>query len=86
MRLLRDALADWTDWDVAAFELGHALGVFEDRTFLDVKHVFWTSNSLGGGLHTSLHALVAAGVLEHRDEGDDQYRWAVPPPDPARGD
>ena len=75
MSNLSEALADWTDWDGAAFELGRALGLFEGQTFQGAKGVFWSDNPLGNGLHDGLQALVAAGVLEHRDEPDDQYRW-----------
>lgn len=77
MPSLQVTLSEWTDWDVAAFELGRALGVFEAVTFQDRKGVFWTDNPLGNGLHAALGALVEAGVLERRDEPDDQYRWAT---------
>ncbi|MEV7122316.1 hypothetical protein [Kitasatospora griseola] len=75
---LREGLDDWTDWDGAAFELGRALGLFaEPVTFTHVKWVFWTDNPLGNALHEMLLQLVAAGVLERRDEPDDeQFRWS----------
>ena len=72
---LADDLAGWTDWDDAAFELGRTLGLFAERSFRDVKYVFWSSNALGDGLHDALLALVAAGVLDRRDEPDEQFRW-----------
>lgn len=72
-----EGLADWTDWDGAAFTLGRSLGIFsETETFTQVKWVFWTNNPLGNALHEMLVQLTAAGVLERRDEPDDiQFRW-----------
>jgi hypothetical protein len=73
---LASDLAEWRDWDFAAFSLGRSLGLFPGWTFaVDAKGVFWTDNSLGNGLHDMLLALVAAGVLERRDGGDEQFRW-----------
>jgi len=77
-----ETVADWTEWDVAAYALGRALGLFETRSFVQVKGTFWTDNALGNGLHDALGALVRAGVLEQRDEPDDQYRAATPQPQP----
>ncbi|MFJ8441359.1 hypothetical protein [Kitasatospora griseola] len=75
---LRERLDDWTDWDGAAFELGRVLGIFaQPVTFPQVKRVFWTDSPLGNALHEMLLQLVAAGVLERRDEPDDeQFRWS----------
>lgn len=70
-----DELSGWTDWDGAAFELGRTLGLFTGQGFREVKYVFWTSNALGDGLHDALLALTAAGVLDRRDEPDEQFRW-----------
>ena len=73
---LAEDLADWTDWDVSAYYLGRSLGLFRDQNFSkDAKHVFWTDNDLGNGLHDALLALVKARVLEHREEPDEQFRW-----------
>ena len=72
---LAEGLDDWTDWDRAAFVLGQTLGVFERVDFLEAKHVFWTDNALGEGLHDALLALVRGGVLDRRDEPDEQFRW-----------
>ena len=68
-------MAEWEDWDGAAYLLGRALGIFENQAFLAVKGVFWTDNDLGNGLHDALLSLVRAGVLERRDELDEQFRW-----------
>jgi hypothetical protein len=58
------------------YAAGVALGVFTgDEEWASVKGIFWSANPLGDGLHDALRALVRAGVLEHRDEPDDQYRW-----------
>jgi hypothetical protein len=73
---LADDLGDWTDWDGAAYALGCAVGLFREVDFLRVKHVFWTDNQLGNGLHDALLALVNAGVLDRREEPDEQFRWS----------
>lgn len=73
---LNIALANWEDWDVAAFALGRAIGLYELPTdFQRKKHVFWTENAVGGGLHEALNRLAEAGILERRDEPDTQFRW-----------
>jgi hypothetical protein len=69
-------LAEWTDWDTAAYLLGQTLGVFTTAEFVNVKQVFWTNNMLGNGLHEALLALSRAGVLERREEPSEQFRWA----------
>ncbi|MDX3587420.1 hypothetical protein OG920_44500 [Streptomyces europaeiscabiei] len=44
---LSEGLAEWTDWDGAAFLVGCALGILGDsETFTEVKWVFWTDNPL----------------------------------------
>jgi hypothetical protein len=73
---LSEGLTDWTDWDGAAFVVGRSLGIFEEFvTFTQVKSVFWTDNPLGNALHEVLLQLVAAGVLERREEPDEQFLW-----------
>lgn len=73
---LADELADWTDWDVAAFSLGRVLGLSAGQDFHAVKSVFWTGNPLGNGLHDALLAPVSAQVLATRqEESDEQFRW-----------
>jgi hypothetical protein len=71
-------MAGWTDWDGAAFVVGRSLGIFDESvTFTQVKGVFWTGNPLGNALHEVLLQLVAAGVLERREEPEDeQFRWS----------
>jgi len=74
---LAEVLADWTDVDIASYELGRCLGLFGGQNFhIDVKHVFWTNNPLGNGLYGALLELVSAGVLEMREAPDRQFRWA----------
>jgi hypothetical protein len=38
-------------------------------------HVFWSNNTIGDMLHDVLLQLVALGVLERREEPDEQFRW-----------
>jgi hypothetical protein len=74
---LRDRLRDWTDWDVAEWELARSLGLMHGgvRFHLEPKHVFWTDNSIGQMLRDVLGQLTRIGVLEFREEPDNQYRW-----------
>ncbi|MFF4274247.1 hypothetical protein [Streptomyces sp. NPDC001536] len=73
---LSEGLAGWTDWDGAAFVAGRSLGIFgESETFAQVKWVFWTDDPMGNALHEVLLQLVAARVLERREEPDEQFRW-----------
>lgn len=75
---LSEGLAEWTDWDGAAFGVGRSLGIFSDsQTFTQVKGVFWTDNPLGNALHEVLLQLAAAGVLERREDPGEQFRWSV---------
>lgn len=74
---LRDALLEWTDVDHAQYALAVVLGAIDpDHTSFatEAKAVFWTDNRLGNALYATLRALVAAGVLEARDEPDLQFR------------
>jgi hypothetical protein len=72
---LKEALADWTDWDVAAHALGVCLGAFpEGSKSMDYKAVTWTPG-LGDRLHRILLELAFSGVLEQRDETEIQFRW-----------
>jgi hypothetical protein len=70
------ALATWTDWDLAAFALGRAIGLYETNAqFRHFKSDFWTENDVGAGLHEALDTLAESGILERRDEPDIQFRW-----------
>ena len=73
---LRNTLTDWTDWDLAAFRLGRALGLYErEDDWWRSKGTMWTDNLVGAGLHDALAALADAGLLERRAEPDEQFRW-----------
>ena len=43
-------LAEWVDWDVAAYLLGRGLGIFNDQDFREAKGAFRTGNDLGNGI------------------------------------
>ncbi|MFJ1608481.1 hypothetical protein ACIOHS_34715 [Streptomyces sp. NPDC088253] len=77
---LRDVLADWTDYDVAGFELGKILGVFPgDRSFGGVKRMFWMDGyPLGEMLVDILDRMAKAGVLLKNENM--QYRWSPDEP------
>lgn len=72
---LADDLAEWTDWDLAADALGRRLGVLKGSYATQTKGIHWTNNPLGAGLHDALLALVRAGVLERREDPDEQFKW-----------
>lgn len=74
LRTLKETLADWTDWDVAMFELGRCLGVFGPEVTLatDAKGTIWSDNSVSRMLLMIMLALVTEGVMEVMDE--DRYR------------
>jgi hypothetical protein len=75
---LAESLRTWTDWDVSSFHLGRAIGLFErQEDWQRTKGVFWTDNRIGNGLRSALLALVEAGVLERREEPDEQFRWSA---------
>ena len=75
-RSLQESLEDWSDWDVAAFQLAVCLGLMAEGDFpTRAKHVFWSGNPLGRSLHHMLEHLAAAGALEVREEPDRQFRW-----------
>lgn len=73
---LKDVLADWRDYDEAAFRLGVFLGVFpRDQKFSLVRHMFWVEGyPLGDMLVDLLERMVQAGVLL-KDEDDVRYKW-----------
>jgi hypothetical protein len=79
---LREILADWRDYDDAAFRLGVLLGVFpSDQKFSAVKRMFWMDGyPLGDMLVDMLDRMVEAGVLL-KDEEDVRYKWNPAPID-----
>jgi hypothetical protein len=74
---LRETLADWTDVDIAEYELARAFGLMGEGVSFstDAKHVFWSRNPIGTMLYDMLAKLAEVGVLEYRAEPDGQYRW-----------
>jgi hypothetical protein len=82
---MREDLAEWRDWDVAAHSYGLAVGVFDGATARQVRRVVLSDNSLGSGLHAGVLALVEAGVLERREEPDEQFRWVFGGPESLPG-
>ncbi|MFI6622170.1 hypothetical protein [Streptomyces sp. NPDC050528] len=79
---LKEILADWRDYDDAAFRLGVFLGVLpRDQTFSSVKRMFWVDGyPLGDMLVDMLDRMAEAGVLLKNDE-DVQYKWNPAPID-----
>jgi hypothetical protein len=79
---LKDVLADWRDYDDAAFRLGIFLGVFSpDQKFSSVKRMFWVDGyPLGDMLVDILDRMAEAGVLL-KDEDDARYKWNPAPID-----
>jgi hypothetical protein len=81
METLRTVLADWTDFDGSAHALARCLGVMPPHLQLkDAKWVYWSENSLGTMLHSTLERLVELGVREQREESGLQYHWCFHPP------
>jgi hypothetical protein len=73
---LREALADWTDWDGAGHALGVCLGLMPaEPGWGRTKHVFWARHPVGDRLYRMLEDMVAVGILERREEPDFQFRW-----------
>lgn len=79
---LKDILADWRDYDDAAFRLGIFLGVFpSDQKFSSVKRKFRVDGyPLGDMLVDILDRMAEAGVLL-KDEDDARYKWNPAPLD-----
>ncbi|KOV21038.1 hypothetical protein ADK90_12710 [Streptomyces sp. XY413] len=74
---LSESMADWVDWDQAAYLLGLSLGAITPEVpFSRSKRIFWEDNPAGRGLHAALLALVEGGLLESRDN-DEQFRWVA---------
>jgi hypothetical protein len=73
---LKERLRDWTDYDVAAYFLGKALGVFDPATsFSEVKGLFYAGADTDGvRLLDGLMFLANQGFLETRDF---EFRWRM---------
>ncbi|RAG84157.1 hypothetical protein DN069_18555 [Streptacidiphilus pinicola] len=70
---LAESLSDWTDYDIAMFEFGRALGIFpEGTTFGSVRGMFFMETPLSSALGEAMDALVKIGVLAYREA---EYRW-----------
>ncbi|MDH6223614.1 MULTISPECIES: hypothetical protein [Streptomyces] len=75
---LSRTMADWVDWDQAAYLLSVSLGALSpDVPFSKSKSLFWTDGPVSRGLHAALLTLVEASLIESRDD-DEQFRWAAP--------
>jgi hypothetical protein len=77
LQSLKEALADWTDIDVAQYAVAICLGLMSPNVPFPpgVKGVFWTNDPIGELLYHILENLTGANILEKRDEPDYQYRW-----------
>ena len=74
--MLKNLLAEWTDFDGAEHALAVCLGLMPadwNWVLRNAKWVFWSDNPMGNALHQVLETLVEARVLEKN--GDDQYRY-----------
>ncbi|HEV2635852.1 MAG TPA: hypothetical protein VGX23_11935 [Actinocrinis sp.] len=75
---LRGLLAEWTDLDLACYQVGRVMDLFaEPSSFTDVRGLFFPSypNDNGELLLRILDSLVGLGALEYRADLL-QYRWA----------
>jgi hypothetical protein len=70
--MLKEKLANWTDFDVAQHAVAVCLGLMKPDDFN--KGVFWTRNPLGKMLGNVLETLVEEGFLEKNEE-EGQYRY-----------
>jgi hypothetical protein len=72
-------LRDWTDFDVAGFHVGQALGLIPGGSWEDIvlkgdlKGIFWSNNLGGNALGEVLDRMTELGALEKNEE--DQFRW-----------
>jgi hypothetical protein len=72
---LRETLTSWTTWDLAAFRLGRAIGLYEIEAEYE-RAKLSTSDQMDAGLHDAVDALVVGGILERRNAPEVQFRWA----------
>lgn len=77
---LKERLADWIEWDGAAYHLGACLGFWPEYgappghdNWHGYKGVVWSSE--GDELYHFLDGLVTMGLLERKEEPDIAYRW-----------
>jgi len=63
-------LKDWTDIDLAAFELAQCLGIVENESFLETKWIYCSGNKTGDSLYKIHDELVETEFLEQLDEPD----------------
>ncbi len=78
LKTLKATLADWTDVDTAMVAVTELLGLIDFETSpyqTKSKWVFWTNNPFGDMAYDLLEKLVNLGILERRDESDNEYRW-----------
>ncbi len=78
-QVLKEALADWEDADLAAYKLACALGILppEDGSydgFRTCKSLFWGANPLGESLGKFLDELAKNNVLKY-DETQMKFKW-----------
>jgi hypothetical protein len=74
---LRDRLQDWTEWDVAGFYLGRAIGILPDHySFGSAKGMMYGASPGEPGRHIILllNLLADIGVLEMRNSYT-EFRW-----------
>jgi hypothetical protein len=72
---LRATLGAWTDWDLAAFRLGRALGAIAEPDRSEVTASYWVDHPFAPALHDALTALANLGLIERRENGAVQFRW-----------
>lgn len=67
---MRELFREWIDFDVAMYNLGVCLGMFEgsQEEWFELKGLFWTNNSINNALHMALFELVNCGYLLCDDE------------------
>jgi hypothetical protein len=81
---LEERLADWNDWDMAAYQVGACLGFWPEfggpiaygaDPWNGVKGIMWSNHPISESIYNFIDELVKAGMLEMRLEPDTAYRW-----------
>lgn len=81
---LEERLSGWVDWDSAFYQVGACLGFWPEfggpeshgaDIWNGVKYIIWSEHPIGSAISHFMDELVAAGVLEKREEPDIAYRW-----------